>query len=214
MKEYQYYFFDVDGTLLDTMELIYQTFRYTCLKYGNFEIDRKDVTKHVGIPIMQQMKMYFKDFSDEKLNEILASHREYQKQIYREYLKLFPDTIEILEILKDKKKKTALVTSRSLDSLNRYLQHFKLEGVFDLVVTPESTENHKPDPEPVLFALDYFNAGREEALFIGDAEFDIKSGFSAGVDTAFASWGPNSPDELKTRPVYILNNLKELIADI
>lgn len=211
MKTYKHYFFDLDGTLLNTVELIYQNFCQTCARYTGKEIARDEVLKYIGIPLLQQMKIYCGDRSDDEMEEILSFHRSYQRQIFREYLEIYPGVGETLELLSSRAETMAVVTSRNRESLIEYLEYFHLDTFFDLIVSPENTVRHKPAPDPLLYAIDQLAAEPRESLFVGDADFDILCGNRAGVDTAFALWGPNDPAMLEGQPSWQLEKIGDLL---
>lgn len=211
MKTYKTYLFDADGTLLDTTELIYQSFLNTFRIYGGFDVSREAIYSDIGIPLLPQMKKHLGERSPEEYDEILEVHRDYQKSIYHETLRLYDGVKEGLEELKRRKVSMGIVTSRNRDSLDRYLKHTDIYRYFEVIATPENTENHKPHPEPVLWAMKELAARREETLFTGDAVFDIISGRDAGVDTALVTWGHNKPENIDAEPTWLLNDFKDLL---
>jgi len=212
MKEYSTYLFDVDGTLLNTMELIFRTFQKTCRVYGNPDVTRERVCADIGIPLAVQMELYLGPLGEGK-DEILNYHINYQKSIYPEYLEIYPGVREVLDALDRKGKRIGIVTSRSGPSLLRYLKHFEIDRYFSVIATPECTKEHKPSPEPVLWALKQLSSNAGETLFVGDAAVDMNSGAAAGVDTGFAEWGPNQAEDLPVRPTWILKSLRELLRE-
>lgn len=211
MNNYKTYLFDLDGTLLDTNELIYQSFVNTCRIYTGLELTRSEVNRHIGIPLQDQLALYLGFKTDEEMDEIVKKHQEFQKNIYKETLKAFPGVVEGLKELEQKGVNIGIVSSRTRPSLDTYLKHIGIYKYFKVISTPENTENHKPHPDPVLWALDQFNSKKEETLFIGDATFDIESGNSAGVDTAFVSWSHNQIHDMKVKPTFTLKDFKQLI---
>jgi pyrophosphatase PpaX len=82
---------------------------------------------------------------------------------------------------------------------------------FDVIITPESTSKHKPDPEPVLAALKELACSSADALMIGDTSFDISCGAGAMVDTALVSWSMHDPATLPIQPTYIISDLSDLL---
>lgn len=211
LNQYKYYFFDADGTMIDTEELVYQSYLHTCRKFGGFEIEKKKVTALMGIPFLPQIKEYLGEKSDRKMQEIRSYYKKHQDSIYSEYLSLFPGIKEGLAKLKEQGKILAVVSSRTEPSLMTYLKETGILSYFDLVVHPDLTEKHKPSAQPVEYALEKLQGRPEETLFIGDAEFDIKSGRAAGTDTALVAWGPNKPEDLESVPHYILNSMEQLV---
>ncbi len=211
MKSYQAYLFDADGTLFDTTEMIYLCFEYTCKKYANLQVKRGQVFSNIGIPLRKQLEIFLGPQSDEKASEIQKTHMEFQLSIYKKHLRLFPGVANVLSQLKNAGKKLAIVTSRRKKTLTLYLKHTNIFNFFNVFITPESTEKHKPDAEPALEALKQLHCKATETLFIGDAIFDIKSGEKAGIDTALILWSKKDISSFKTKPTYILKNLNTLV---
>ena len=212
MKSYETYLFDVDGTLLDTTELIYQSFLNTCKVYGDFHIKREEVYRYIGIPLRSQLEIYLGKKSEEEFEIILNTHTEYQKEIYSKTLKAYNGVIPGLKKLHRKGVQMGIVSSRTRESLDRYLKHVGIFDYFTVISTPEWTKNHKPHLEPVLWALDQFKTEAGKTIFIGDAVFDIESGNSAGVNTALISWGHNESDEIQCKPDYVIEDFEELLV--
>jgi pyrophosphatase PpaX len=212
MKQYKTYLFDVDGTLLDTTELIYQSFLNSCRVYGNFDVTREEVYKHIGIPLRTQLELYLGKKSDSQYTELYDFHRNYQKSIYKKTLKAYSGVVAGIQELAKRGAQLGIVSSRTRDSLDRYLKYVGIFDHFSVISTPEVTENHKPHPEPVLWALEQLKAKAEDTIFIGDATVDIASGNSAGVDTAFVDWGHNSINDIDAEPVYIISEFDQLFV--
>ncbi len=210
MKQYAAYLFDGDGTLYDTAEMIYQCFSYSCKKFGNIEVAREAVFSNIGLPLRPQLEHFLGPLSDDRATEILKAHMAYQLTIYRDHVFLFPGVAETLARLKNNDKKLAVVTSRRTKTLTLYLKHTAIYHLFDAFITPESTEKHKPDPQPALEALRQLDCSAAETLFVGDAVFDIACGSKAGTDTAFVAWSHIPITSLPMKPTYILNGMGEL----
>lgn len=212
MKSYTTYLFDADGTLFDTAEMIYQCFKYTCKRFGDIDVSREAVFSNIGIPLLPQLECFLGEFSDEKAKRVMDGHMEFQMGIYEKYLVLFPETKNTLEKLKQDGKKIAIVTSRRLISLELYLKHTGILDYFDVLITPESTRKHKPEPEPAFAALEYLKSTPKESLFIGDSVFDIVCGNTAGMDTAFVKWSEIDSESLCVKPDWIVENMSEFLV--
>jgi pyrophosphatase PpaX len=213
MKLYDCYLFDADGTLIDTTELIYRCFINTCRKFGGIEVARDLVISHIGLPLRSQLEVYLGPLSDERAVEVTKSHMDYQLSIYRDHLRVFPSVPEGLAALKAKGRRLAVVTSRRMESLQLYLRQCGIWEYFDVFVTPETTKRHKPHPEPAQAALRMLGCAPQDALFVGDAIWDIECGHDAGVDTAFVAWSATNAGSLLLRPTYLIRDLRELSAD-
>lgn len=209
MKEYDIYLFDADGTLTDTAELIYRCYENTCKAYGVFDLSREKVISTIGIPLRTQMELFVGKLSDEEYQRAQKIHMDFQFAKYKEYLTVFDGVHETLEALKAEGKKLAVVTSRRMDSLGKYLDYVNVLHFFDELITPESTKNHKPHPEPVYEALSKFAKG--SALFIGDSRYDIEAGNAAGVDTAFVSWSVSGLGDSTAVPTYTIDHMTDIL---
>lgn len=204
----------MDGTLVDTSELIYQCFVHTVKKYHGPHISRQAVVSHIGIPLKQQLELFLGEMTDAEFVEVYSTYNEYQLEIIPDYLTVFPSVHTTLAELKKRGKKLAVVTSRKRRSLEHFLKTKDLSKYFDVLVTPESTTRHKPHPEPVLKALALLNADPETCLFIGDSVWDVESGKAAGVDTALVTWSQNDIAGLSPQPAFRLNSMQELIGGV
>ncbi len=211
MKEYRNYLFDADGTLFDTVELIYRSYVYTCQKYNGIDVDRELVIKSMGLPLYKQIGLFLGELPEQKMNQILKEYKEHQLTIYREHLVIYPGVEKTLRNLNTLDKRLAVVTSRKQETAFIYLKHVGIFDYFDVIVTPELTKRHKPDPAPAMKALELVKGAVDDSLFIGDAEFDMLCGKSAGVDTAFAAWGPNESTELNSTPTFVLDEITDLL---
>jgi pyrophosphatase PpaX len=92
-------------------------------------------------------------------------------------------------------RKLGIVTAKGRATVDLAFRVIELEPYFDAVVTADMTERHKPDPEPVLKALELLGSSPSEAAFVGDSPFDIESGKAAGVYAVAVSWGKIHPEE-------------------
>jgi pyrophosphatase PpaX len=211
MKNYSYYLFDADGTLIDTTELIYQCFLNTFKKFGNREVSRSDVVKNIGLTLRSQMEVYFGPLTDERFAEMAGEHMKYQLSIYPRYLKLFPTVLEGLTLLRDRGRRFGIVTSRRRQTLELFLKKTGIFDFFEVLVTPENTKKHKPEPEPVLAALSLFKiADKSVVLMVGDSEFDIECGSRAGVDTAFVNWSHSDSMSFGHKPTHMIDDFIQL----
>ena len=213
MRDYLYYLFDADGTLFDTTELICDCFKHSAVVAGKSGLDTSTIISNIGMTLRKQMDLHFGPLTDEQFEVLRKSHMEYQRAQYHKYLKLCPGVMEALNCLKDNGKRCAVVTSRFKESLGLYLQKTGIIDMFEFFVTPETTQNHKPHPEPALKALELLSGNSREAVFIGDSRFDIECGAGAGTDTAFVNWSLSGISPLDVQPTYYLNDMRDLCVN-
>jgi len=213
MRDYLYYLFDADGTLIDTMQLICRCFENTALQTGHKYGGDSETLRYIGLPLKNQMEVYFGKLDDSTFEKYRSIHMDYQMSIYKKYLKLFPDVYDVLNRLKQQGKKLAIVTSRLRNSLDVYLGETGVLSLFDAIVSPELTKVHKPESEPALKAMELLGAvSPSDTLFVGDATYDIECGKNAGTDTAFVNWSINDVSTLRVNPTWVIKDMKELIV--
>ena len=163
------------------------------------------------MPFDEQLNDFIGPLSEGEYDKIMISYRAFQEKIFKDSVKLFPKVKETLVELKNRDKKLGVVTSRKLPSVTKYLKYTKIFSLFDVLITPESTTKHKPNPEPALAALAQLDVVADRAILVGDAIFDIKCGQGAGVDTAYVNWSfaGNHPDDIMA--TYYLNGIDEIL---
>lgn len=214
MKEYDAYLFDADGTLIDSKEIIQQSFNHAIERLGATHPGRDFIGATIGLPVMAQMRMVMGEGrEDAYYEEARRVYGDFMTEHFQDYLGAFPGVKEGLEVLRARGKKLAVVTSRRRASLERFLDYLGLGACFDLLVTPESTERHKPEAEPALFAARAFGAEPARCVFIGDAVFDIQCGNAAGMDTVLVSWGGLDPVGWPVQPDLIVDDFAALLPD-
>lgn len=212
MKSYDFYLFDADGTLFDTVDLICTCFTYIAQKYTGESPPRDTIIAGIGAPLKDQVIQHLG--SHLNLDEVLKDYLNFQLSIMKDSVTLFPGVSETLETLKTAGKKLAIVTSRRRYSLEVILSSTNTAHFFDLLVTPEDTARHKPDPEPALKAMSLLGAERASTVFTGDALFDICSGADAGIDTVFVNWSRSTVESLPVSPTWTIDRMQDLTKNI
>lgn len=200
--------FDFDGTLLDTNELIVQTFQYVLEKNYPGKYERTDILPFLG-PTLHES---FGSVDPENTEVLIAEYRAWNKSMHDELSSEFDGVSETMRLLKAAGMKMAIVSTKKKDMVMRGLGLLDVEGVFDVVIAMDDVTKTKPDPEPILLALDRLGAKADEALMIGDNYHDIVGGQNAGVRTAGVSWSAKGEDFLQTfNPDYMLQHISDLL---
>lgn len=180
--------FDLDGTLIDSIELIIRSYQHTIRTHRGQETAPDVWMKGLGIPLRVQ----FKDWSADpvEIDAMVATYREYNLSHHDEMVTAYEGVVEAVLKLHRQGKKLGLVTSKFRSGAFRGLKKVGLENAFHVVVGADEVTNPKPHPEPVLLALSRLSVTPEEAVFIGDSRHDMECGSAAGVKTAAVLWGP------------------------
>ena len=201
--------FDLDGTLIDSIELILNSAKHAFRdRDGHVPSDAEWLTG-VGIPLVTMFRRYARDEAD--VDALIAKYREYQLANHDRLVSSYERVVETVDGLRDRGHPLGIVTSKTVWLAQRGLENVGLGSHFDVIVGCDTCEKHKPDPGPVLFALDKLGYAPHEAVFIGDSIYDMQAGNAAGVTTIAALWGPFSRDELSpSNPTHYLERISDL----
>ncbi len=200
--------FDLDGTLIDSIELLLSSMEHAFAERSRVP-SRAEWTEGIGTPLRTQLREWCD--SDVEVEALVDRYRQFQDVHLESLTIVYPGVTEAISWARSSGYRTGIVTSKGRGMTSRSLDHVKLSGHFDVIVTYEDTDRHKPGPEPVLFALDKLGCGPEGSVFVGDSPHDMYSGRAAGVKTAAALWGPFSRDQLKnSEPTWWLSGISEL----
>lgn len=208
MKPYETYLFDADGTLFDTADLICDCFGHVAAIHSDTTLTRQEILSGYGLPLKGQLIKLLGAHIN--VDQVLDDYMDYQLEVMDSRIVPFPGVKETLEKLHNSGKKLGIVTSRRRYSMDKILDFTDTARYFSAVVTPEDTTRHKPDAEPTLLALERLGAQKDHTVFTGDAEFDIMSGTSAGVDTAFVGWSHLDAGTLQVRPTWTIHSMYDI----
>jgi pyrophosphatase PpaX len=201
--------FDLDGTLIDSIDLILQSYRHTIRAHRGVEPPDEVWMAGLGTPLWVQFREWTDD--DTEIKAMVQTYRDYNLAHHDELVRPYDGVVEEVRRLRAGGKALGLVTSKLRGGALRGLRLVGLEDSFDVVIGSDDVTHPKPHPEPVLTALDRMHAKAEGAVFIGDSRHDMESGRAAGVKTAAALWGPFDRRHLEDlRPDYWLEQPADL----
>ena len=200
--------FDLDGTLIDTNELIIASFTHTIEQYAGRPYTREEILDFIGPPLRESLAKVNPD----KVEEMVETYRKHNIENHNSYVKAYDGVVETIQTLKDQGYKLGIVTTKMRNTVQMGLELTNLDGLFETVITLDDVSNAKPHPEPIVKALNNLDAQASEALMVGDNTHDIEAGQNAGTKTAGVAWtvkGRKVLDDLN--PDYMLTNMRELL---
>jgi pyrophosphatase PpaX len=201
--------FDLDGTLIDSIGLIVAAMHHAFAGFDGTVPADSDWMAGIGTPLYKQLALYAR--SAEELDMLRERYRAYQVIHHDNVIKEFPGTTAVLEDLFERGLAMGVVTSKNDQLARRGLELTGLAKFLPVVIGADSVTKHKPEPEPVLLALERLGVRADEALMMGDSPHDISSGNAAGVKTIGALWGPFTREQIAVaRPNYWLSDIREL----
>jgi len=145
---------------------------------------------------------------------MLETYVTFQTGLHDEVVRPYPGAVEAVAALGASGTRLAVVTSKRRTIAERTMERCGLAGRFELLVSADDVEHGKPDPEPVLLALERLGLSEEAAqvLFVGDSPWDMKAGRAAGTRTAAVLWGPYARTALEAEePDYWLEDFSDLL---
>jgi pyrophosphatase PpaX len=201
--------FDLDGTLIDSIELILTSARHAFTGREGYVPDDAEWLTGVGIPLATMFRRYARD--EAEVDALIGRYRAYQLANHDRLTRCYDQVVETVSFLRASGHPCAIVTSKTAWLAQRGLDHVGLGSQFDVIVGCDSCDRHKPDPEPVRFALERLGYAPEDAVFVGDSVHDMLAGNAAGVTTIAALWGPFSREDLvATNPRFYLDRMADL----
>lgn len=210
-KPYTAVLFDLDGTLVDSLDLILASYRHMIEVHLGQTISDEEWLRTMGMPLRIQLES-FSD-SPQQRDAMFHTYLAHNQENHDRLLRPFAGMREAVAALHDAGYRMAVVTSKIRDHAWRELRAFDMADYFDAMVSADDVEKPKPDPEPVHKGLQALGLQAGAALFVGDSLFDLQAGRSAGVDTAAALWGPFQRERLEAgRPNYWLADVDALRA--
>jgi pyrophosphatase PpaX len=205
--------FDLDGTIVDTVELITASFRHATRTVLGKVLPDEEIMRYVGQPLMAQMRQ----LSEEHAQELCDVYREHNHRVHDELIRGYDGVEEMLTALHRHGRRLGLVTSKSAKPTAMAFRSLDLEHHFDVVITADDTTQHKPAPEPLVLCLERLaRPGSPDdpahAIYVGDSPFDIQAGHAAGMATAAVTWGIFSPAALEAaQPTYVLERPGDVV---
>ena len=205
--------FDLDGTLLDSIRLIIDSYHHSLATHGLPARSDDQWLAGIGTPLRVQ----FGDWAHDPVlfEALIGTYRDFNISNHDARVAGYPGVFETVTEIKRRGFRTGLVTSKQKAGAERGLRFLKLDGLMDVVIAADDVINPKPHPEPLLLASKRLGTDPTASVYVGDSVHDMRSGRAAGMTTAAALWGPFSREDLSpTRPDYWLERPADLLRVI
>jgi pyrophosphatase PpaX len=202
--------FDFDGTLVDSGAIILSSFKHAARTVLARDVEEEQIAALVGgSNLHDQMRV----LDPERVDAHVHAYREHNRPLHDE-LQAFAGVESLVRQLADEGRKLGIVTAKGRVTVDLAFAVIDIERYFDVVVTADMTQAHKPDPAPVLKALELLENEPSEAAFVGDSPYDIEAGRAAGVFTVAVSWGKIHPEDrlLEAGADVLVHSPEELLG--
>jgi pyrophosphatase PpaX len=198
--------FDMDGTLLDSEGLSSEATDFGVHTITGRHLTEEENRSLTGKPVKKVLEEWFPD----KSNSIYEAGIGYYRSRIGD-ISSYPGVKNLLDNLRTKYR-MAIVTSTHREQAIEILSRVGLLDYFSFIIGQDDTIMNKPDPEPVLLALNRLGVSREDCIFVGDQPYDIIAAHEAGLIAAAATWGSGIKEVLELyHPDYFLKRPEELL---
>ena len=203
--------FDLDGTLLDTLDELYEAVNVSLAEFGYPRRSREEVRSFVGNGVGVLIRKAVPEGTSEADYETCLA---FMKEYYAAHsggATPYPGIMELLYRLKERNIPMAVVTNKP-DLPARKLVESRFPGLFDVVIGEVPGRPRKPEPEMPLLVLERLGIGKEDAVYIGDSEVDIQTARNAGLKVVSVTWGFRDEEQLRALgPDWLIRRPEELL---
>ncbi|WP_202079202.1 pyrophosphatase PpaX [Caldalkalibacillus salinus] len=216
MGKYTTVLFDLDGTILDTNELIISSFLHTLNQYYPEKAYTRDhIIPHMGKTLVDMMTIFAEEAETdtERIQDMIQVYREHNLRVHDDMVEAFPHAYDVIQTLHDRGVKLGIVTTKQRKTAMMGLELCGLKPFMQTVITIQDVDHPKPHPEPVLKAMSELGALAPTTLMVGDSRYDIESAQRAGIDSAGVAWTLKGVDYLQSfSPTYMLESMQDLLT--
>ena len=203
--------FDLDGTLLYTIEDLRDSVNYALSQFDMPAVSLEAATANVGNGVKNLISLCAPAETDtQTLEKILSTFKEHYKGNMENKTRPYDGIVKMLEKLKEKGIKTAVLSNKFDAATVRLCEHL-MPGLIDLPVGEREGVPRKPSPVAVDSIIQTLKCKKENSVFVGDSDTDIKTGKNADISTVAVSWGYRKRELLVSSGAdYIADTVEEL----
>lgn len=196
MKKYEAVVFDLDGTLLDTLEDLRDSVNFVMRKYGFPEHTLEEIRQAVGNGIKKLMERSVPEgTAEDVLEAAFADFKVHYAGNCKHKTKPYEGMAELLEKLKKDGYKLAVVSNKNHEAVREIIPYY-FGDVFDTAVGAMEGMEKKPAPDTAFYALKQIGVPADKALYIGDSQVDVATAKNTGLAGIFVTWGFRSREVL------------------
>jgi len=200
--------FDLDGTLIDSYQAIYLSFRYAYEKMGLTPLPYEVVRKTVGLGLGNTFRELL---GEERVTQAFSLFRQKYEEIFRNHTHLLPDVRSVLEAFYGRGIQLAVATNKLGRFSRAIFEHFGMEKLFTVIVGDGDVPQNKPHPEMLYFAMEKMGLKKDVAVFVGDSVIDIQTAKNAEMKVYAVPTGNTPREDLeKAQPTAVLTGFLDL----
>lgn len=199
---YKLAIFDMDGTTLDTLEDLYLGVNEVLRKNGMPTHTREEVRSYVGNGIRNLIRKSVPGDCDD-IEKILQEYNAWYAVHCNDHTGPYEGILPLLEKLKENGIQCAIVSNKADFAVQTLCERY-FQGLIGYGIGEKEGTARKPAPDMVNEALAHFHMNKEDAVYIGDSEVDIRTAENAGMDSIIVLWGFREKEYLKQQGAKVL----------
>ena len=199
--------FDMDGTLTQTNQLIYDSFNHIAKKYINKRLSPIEIVAFFGPPERAAVEHMIGPIH---IDEAMKEYYHFYQTRHNALASLYPGIKELLAFVKERGIIVGLFTGKGRRTTEISLQEFGIGEYFDIVMTGDDVDHFKPSGDGIRKIMDRFSLGPDEVLMVGDAVADIRASRECGVRIAAVVWDSYGKETvMQTATDYLFHSVQE-----
>lgn len=208
---YQNIIFDLDGTLLNTLEDLTDSVNYALKCNGFAQREQREIRRFVGNGIGKLIARAVPEGTETtEVEKVLADFREHYQKNCRNKTKPYAGILLLLIGLKEKGYRTAIVSNKNQTAVDELAKEVFL-GLVDVAIGEREGIPRKPAPDSTWEAMELLGANKNNTLYVGDSDVDRETAKNAGIACVSVTWGFRDEEELRLlKPEYMIRKAEEL----
>jgi len=211
--KYKAVIFDMDGTLLNTLEDITDSVNHALGNLGFPLLDISEIRKYVGNGVRRMMELSVPGGTQNLFfNDAISLFKRHYGENCRNKTRPYSGIMELLQTLVERGYKRAVISNK-YDAAVKELNDYYFSKYIPVAIGESSDIKRKPAADMLILALNGLSVIGEEAIYIGDSEVDIETAKNAGVDCISVTWGFRDRDWLSAHGAgKIVDSPEEIVA--
>ncbi len=202
--------FDLDGTLIDSLEDLTDATNFMLSGMGKENMNGEQVKKLVGQGARRLVERAIPGVSTDDLERALGYFISYNDEHIVDKTRLYPDVQGTLMSLRESGCRLAVISNKNSALCRKVINALGVEDFFEAVMGADTMPFRKPSPEPVLKLLRDFGVNAENAVIVGDSINDVAAGKAAGILTVGCTYGYGELSEVEGAD-YVVEAFQEIL---
>ena len=209
MTRWRWVLFDLDGTLANTIPLIIASYDHATRRILGSGTDPVEARSWIGETLRHTFRTRYPDHAE----ALIEAYVEFNLRELSALIESYPGMTGLISELAASGVGLGVATSKRRHAAELTLEHVDLGGAIPVTVAMDDTEVHKPDPTPLLLALERLGGVAADAVYIGDAVVDVRAAQAAGMASIAVTWGAGEvADLVAAGPDCVVHTVDELRA--